>query len=79
MPDRILGISKVHFLIKKNKNNFSSVFFQLLVIKTQDQDPARIHLKMPDPDSMHRDPQHWLEGCVKSYFLLIFLERRRDL
>jgi hypothetical protein len=62
-----LGIGKLQFLIKKNKNKFSAVIcFQFFVIKALDPDWIRIrigvHPKMldPDPDEMNADPQPWL-------------------
>ncbi len=50
-----LGISKLHFLIKKGKKKF----LHFLVIKTPDQDPDRASREMldRDPDSINPYPQ----------------------
>jgi hypothetical protein len=64
------GISKLQYLIKKIYKNFSPVFYQFMVIKTQDPDlePDPDSLEMLEPDSMNWDPQH----CWHPYFSRIF-------
>ncbi len=58
----VLGISKLKFLIKKDKEKFNLYFFQFLVIKTQDPGPNPDSLEMLDlvpdldTDSLNPDP-----------------------
>jgi hypothetical protein len=51
-----LGISKLQFLLKKNRYEKN---FQLSVIKSLDPDPDSAKMLGSVPDSMNPDPQHW--------------------
>jgi hypothetical protein len=64
-----LGIGKMQFLIKKNKENLSAVvLFLFLVIKALDPDWIRIRIGLqpqtldPDPEKINTDPQPCLPG-----------------
>ncbi len=62
-----LGISKLPFLIKKEKKISDVFFLQFLVIKTLDPDSLEMldPDPYPNPDSMNPpDPQHWYSDNV---------------